>query len=334
MLASCAGTSEGSLESAVDAIFSGFGGETGASVGIFRDGRILLAKGYGAATAETNYRLASVTKQFTAMAVAILKARGRLSYEDPAGKYLSGLPPWGAEVTLRHLLGHTSGIADYEDHIPRGRAEQLLDRDVLAILRGCPETSFPPGSRFKYSNSGYALLALVVESASGRDFAGFLKEEIFVPLGMAGTVAYEGGKSEVLHRAYGHEQKDGRWIRADQSPTSAVLGDGGIYSSVLDYFKWDRALYAERLVPAKELEELFRPGRLADGTSTRYGFGWRIDGERFFHEGSTIGFSNAVARIPSRRLTAIVLTNRGAEGSAARLLERVLEAVTSRPPSG
>jgi CubicO group peptidase (beta-lactamase class C family) len=332
MLTSCAGsgsTSDG-LAAAVDGIFRDYDrpDAPGASVGIFRDGRIVLAKGYGAADLEsglraderTNYRLASVTKQFTAMAVAKLKEEAKLAYDDPLARHLEGLPAWGSAVTIRQLVGHTSGVADYEDHLPPPPPRQVLDRDVLEIVRQRRETLFPPGTRYKYSNSGYALLALVVERASGKDFAAFLRERIFDPLGMSATVAHESGKSSVANRAYGYEEKAGKWVRDDQSRTSAVLGDGGIYCSVADYFKWDQSLHAAP-------PEIFTTGRLSDGSPTGYGFGWRLDGERAHHDGSTVGFSNAVTRLASRRTTVIVLTNRGVEGSARKLCDRVVALV-------
>lgn len=309
----------------------------GASVGIFRGGEILIAKGYGLAdletgrrsTARTCYRFASIAKQFTALAVVILKERGRLAYDDPVAAHLDGLPAWGRAVTIRHLLGHTSGILDYEPHLPAGRTDPLLDADVLEILRGLPATHFPPGAQFRYSNGGYALLALVAERRSGRRFADLLREAVFDPLGMRSTLAHEEGRSVVPERAYGHVLRDGAWVRADQSLTSAVLGDGGIYGSVGEYALWDAALSGPGLVSASALAEVFSRGRLADGSPTGYGLGWFIEegpeGPRHRHGGSTIGFNHAVVRIVSCGTTVIVLTSRGVEGSARALCDRVVD---------
>ncbi|MCB9867014.1 MAG: beta-lactamase family protein [Phycisphaerales bacterium] len=361
------GTPPPDIERMVDNLFTEFTEPQtpGASVAISHDGEIVLAKGYGLADlpqhtpadAHTNYRIASVTKQFTAMAIMILKERGKLDYDDPIAKYFPDFPPIGATITIRHLLGHTSGLKDYEDLMPVDQSEQLKDRDVLALLQRERETYFPPGTQYRYSNSGYALLALIVERASGDNFATFLKKNIFAPLGMNDSVAYERGVSSVPHRAMGYRKSDSGWVDADQSLTSAVLGDGGIYTSVLDYFKWDQALNAiaqsaprgqgrdnaparpRLLVTPETLVEAFTSGRLADGALTGYGFGWRIetvDGLlRIHHNGETCGFNTAVRRVPERRLTVVVFTNRAgscAHEIADTLLARLIETHEPKSP--
>lgn len=310
----------------------------GASVAIYRDGRIALAKAYGCADlgaraparVETNYRLASVTKQFTAMCIMQLAERGQLAYDDPITRFFPDFPAIGRGITVRQFLGHTSGLKDYEDLIPPGRTEQLQDRDVLEILKSQEQTYFPPGTQYRYSNSGYALLALVVEQISGQDFATYLKENIFAPLGMDATVAYEPGISTVPRRALGYRRTDAGWEDADQSMTSAVLGDGGIYTSVVDYFRWDQALYTDQLVSRGALAEAFTPAKLADGTATNYGFGWRIDERNgvtvIHHNGETCGFNTAVRRVPERRLAVVVFTNRAGE-SAHEIADRLLIAL-------
>ena len=294
----------------------------GASVGIFREGRIIFRKGYGLANVKdrtpadehTNHRLASVTKQFTAMAIMMLKERGKLSYDDSITKFFPDYPDIGKQITVRHLLWHTSGLVDYEDIIPKDQTAQLKDRDVLELVKRQHGTYFTPGTQYRYSNGGYALLALIVEKVSGTDFATFLKKNIFEPLGMRDTVAYEKGVSTVPRRAYGYKETDQGFVDSDQSLTSAVLGDGGVYSSITDYYKWDQALYSDKLVSRKTLEEAFTPGRLADGTPTIYGFGWRIEKKAsvrvIHHNGSTCGFSTAVRRVPEKQLTVVIFTNR------------------------
>jgi CubicO group peptidase (beta-lactamase class C family) len=170
------------------------------------------------------------------------------------------------------------------------------------------ETYFTPGTEYRYSNTAYAMLAVLVENISGVSFAEFLKANIFDPLEMDGTVAYQKGISEVSNRAWGYTVENGEVSFSDQSTTSAVLGDGGIYTSVLDYLKWDRALYTEQLLPRAALEEMWT-GHLGD-----YGFGWRVDSvdghRRLHHDGSTSGFRNYVIRYPDDRMTVLVLTNR------------------------
>lgn len=263
-----------------------------------------------AATSATNYRLASVTKQFTAAAVLMLMEEGALSLDAPLYEWLPSLPEGAAGATLRQLLTHTSGLIDYEDLIPPGWTVQLHDADVLRLLEAEPRTYFAPGSAYRYSNGGYALLALVVERASGTSFATFLRKRIFLPLGMNGTVAHEEGLSMVSHRAYGYSSVDGRWKRTDQSLTSAVLGDGGVYSSIDDLAKWDAALDDGRLLRPESLRLAFTPATLTDDPATHYGFGWRMTGETVWHSGESVGFRNVIVRWPRRRLTVVVLTNR------------------------
>jgi CubicO group peptidase (beta-lactamase class C family) len=184
------------------------------------------------------------------------------------------------------------------------------DADALQLLAREHRTYFAPGTGYRYSNSGYALLALIVERASGQRYADFLRTRIFQPLGMHDTVAFEDGISRVEHRAYGHSFEDGRWTRTDQSTTSAVLGDGGIYSSIDDLARWDAALYDERLLPRALLQQAFTPATNTDEPDVAYGFGWRITGETLWHSGETMGFRNVIVRYPQRRLTVVVLTNR------------------------
>jgi CubicO group peptidase (beta-lactamase class C family) len=304
---------------AVDALMGQYQGPVpGASVLVVRDGEPVVRRAYGlanveeriAATPATNYRLASITKQFTAAAILLLAEDGRLELDDPVRTWLPSLPKAADSVTIRHLLTHTSGIIDYEDLIPDGTSTQLGDADVLRMLESQDSTYFAPGSSYAYSNSGYALLALVVERASGQDFARFLRERIFVPLGMRNTIAHEEGVSTVTHRAFGYSWTNDRWARMDQSLTSAVLGDGGIYSSIDDLERWDAALYDERLLRSESLRLAFTPATKTDEPDVQYGFGWRITGETVWHSGETIGFRNVIVRYPERRLTVVILTNR------------------------
>lgn len=308
-----------SMKPQVDALMRAYTGDVpGASVLVLRDGEAVVRAGYGLsdmeshtpATATTNYRLASVTKQFTAASILLLAEDGRLKLEDRVRKWLPSLPKAAEPITIRHLLTHTSALIDYEDVIPETFKPQLHDADVLRLLESQDRTYFRPGSDYRYSNSGYALLALIVERASGRTFATFLRERIFQPLGMNNTVAYEDGISTVSTRAFGYTEEQGRWNRTDQSQTSAVLGDGGIYSSIDDLAKWDAALYDGRLLRPSSLQAAFTPATHTDDSEVEYGFGWRITGETLWHSGETVGFRNVIVRYPKRHMTVIVLTNR------------------------
>lgn len=310
------------MQADVDELMRDYTGAVpGAAVLVLHDGEAALRRGYGLAdletgapiTAASNFRLASLTKQFTAAAILLLAEDGRLRLDDPVRKWLPTLPPAAEPVTLHHLLSHTSGLIDYEDVMPEAIDGQLRDADVLALLEPHDRLYFAPGTQYRYSNSAYALLALIVGKASGSDFAGFLRERIFLPLGMTHTVAFEDGISTVAGRAYGHRLAEGAWTRSDQSSTSAVLGDGGIYSSIDDLAKWDAALYGDRLLSDASRALAFAP-QTATPTGEEdvdaYGYGWRLHGDMLWHSGETIGFRNVILRFPRERLTVIVLSNR------------------------
>ena len=324
---------------AIDALFADYSGNAvpGASVIVIHDDRVIFRGAYGMAdlerhipaTTHTDYRLASVTKQFTAMAIMLLARDGRLRYDQPVRAILPELPPAAAAVTIRNLLNHTAGLLDYEDLIPDSQTVQVHDRDVLALLAAHDSVYFPAGTHYRYSNSGYCLLALVVERVSGMPFARFLHERIFTRLGMSGTVAHQDGVDTVPQRAYGYTPDSGRFRPTDQSVTSATLGDGGVYTSVEDLVRWDRALYPDALVDRATLRLATTPPALP-GDSTQYGFGWFVDTyrgvQRWRHTGETSGFRNAIQRYPGRRFTVIVLTNRNG-GDPATIAERVTDLV-------
>jgi CubicO group peptidase (beta-lactamase class C family) len=267
-----------------------------------------------AVTPETNFRLASVTKQFTATAVLRLVSQGRLSLTTTLREVFPSFPPWADAVTVEQLLTHTAGLVDYEDVMPPGDA-QILDDGVLQLLATQDSTYFPPGSAFRYSNSAYAVLARIVEERSGRPFGAFLETEIFAPLGMAATVARTEGTT-VAHRAYGYSrQDDGSWVRTDQSRTSATLGDGGVYSSLRDLNRWFAVVEGRRMLLDSALAAaVFTEARTQDGRGVGYGFGWYVDstahGRRFRHDGTTIGFRHEVRRLPGDDLTVLLLSNR------------------------
>lgn len=303
--------------------------EPGSALLILRDGKPVQTKVEGAAdiqsgrkiTAKTNFRLASITKQFTATAILLLAKDGKLAIDDQASKHLQDWPVYANSVTIRHLLTHTAGLPDYDNGVPDS-TPQLTDADVLLFLQKQTKLLFPPGEKYSYSNTGYAILALIVESASQQSFPAFLKARIFKPLGMKNTVAHIEGKDTVASRAYGHSRTETGWKRNDQSATSAVLGDGGIYSNLNDLAKWIRALNTCKLLDCQTLEQSWTTAKLNNGTPTHYGFGWRLEtrnGHRVIsHTGETRGFRNALLRYPDQGIAVILLTNRN-EGTPAAL---------------
>ena len=313
-----------SMAERVDAMMADYGGDRpGAALLVVRDGRVAVRKGYGladleagiAVTPHTAFRLASVSKQFTAAAILLLAQDGVLSLDDPVRKWLPSLPPATDGITLHHLLTHTSGLVDYEDVMPEAIDGQLADGDVLHLLERQDRLSFAPGSAYRYSNSGYVLLGLVVAKASRRDFPAFLRERIFLPLGMDGAVAFVDGASTIDDRAYGYSRVDGRWTRTDQGPTSATLGDGGLYASIDDLAKWDAALHDDRLLPDALRRLAFTAHTPTDEADVDgYGYGWRVhataNGPLLWHSGETIGFRNVLLRWPDAGLTVVLLSNR------------------------
>lgn len=304
----------------VDALMSRYVGNVpGASLLVVKDGKTVIARGYGYANLEThakaapgtNYRLASVTKQFTAASILLLKQDRKLKLTDRVRKYLPELPASDDAITLGNLLTHTSGLIDYEDLIPPGQATQINDADVLRMLASQHKLYFQPGSAHRYSNGGYVLLGLIVERVSGMDLADFMQQRIFKPLGMTHTLMYEHHPGQqVPNRAYGYSNIDGKWTRTDQSVTSATRGDGGIYSNIDDFAKWDAALYTDKLLDAESRQLAFTPKAPLDDPDVDYGFGWRLSGDTVWHSGESQGFRNVIIRWPQQHVTVVILSNR------------------------
>lgn len=321
----------------IDALLKGLGTERepGAAVMVLKEGWIFYLGVHGVADLQamrpidgrTNFRLASLTKAFTAAAVMLLVSDGQLRYEDRLTDLLPGFPDYGQAITVRHLLDHTSGLPDYEDFLPEQdpklpvEGQQIDDDGVLEILKARKGGWFVPGMQWRYSNSDYVVLGLIVAKISGRSFPTFLRERIFVPLKMTGTAAYIRGKSTIADRAFGYAKDGGRWRFADQSPTSATLGDGGVYSSLYDLSLWDEALRHHLLLSEEEMRPALTPVAVPgkgptgpDGRPADYGFGWFLNGweghPRIWHYGETSGFRTAIHRFTEDSLTVIVLANR------------------------
>ena len=299
----------------------------GAAVMVISDGRIVHQKGYGLAdlqartpiTSMTTFDLASVSKQFTAMAIMMLVESGSLSYSDPLSKFFPELPPWASEITVRHLLTHTSGIPSYMqifEEEPAGISEEPSSREVITMLGREHAPRFAAGARYEYSNSGYVVLAQIVEKVTGKSFPEFMKERVFDRIGMTSTLVSDQIESPSPNRAVSY---DGYWLlgwrypRADYTPLNRIYGDGNVNSSLADMYRWDQALYTDTLVAQRTLSEAFEPMRLDDGTTSDYGFGWRLlewHGRRVLqHGGSWAGFRSNIVRVPSERLTVVILSN-------------------------
>jgi CubicO group peptidase (beta-lactamase class C family) len=345
-------------EKQVDAIFAAVTQENapGLAVLVQKNGRTWFEKGYGVRDLRTNtkidpptnFRLASFTKQFTAMAIMLLVHDKKLRYDETLVEIFPDFPAYGKTITIRNLLNHTGGLPDYEDLMAAAERSrnsriwtperQIHDAEVLGMLEAESKGKFPPGASWSYSNSGYVVLGLVVAKASGQSYGDFLRARIFAPLHLEHTMVYQKGENEVAHRAFGHSQvavdhgaQTPLFHETDQSPTSATLGDGGIYSNLLDLAKWDDALRNHTLLSAQEMKPALVPARLANGQPTvwpaeanddnldpgkpvSYGFGWFLDAyrghPRMWHSGSTMGFRTIIERLTADHLTIIILSNR------------------------
>lgn len=321
----------------IDDIFQPYASQDapGMAVIALRNGNVVFQGAYGIAdlerhtpvTSKTDFRLASLTKEFTAMGIMLLAHENRLRYDDPITRFFLEFPAYGKQITVRHLLNHTSGLLDYEDiyaeqtrGIPEEKIPQIHDDEILRIMEKQTATKFTPGTRWEYSNTGYALLAMIIERVSGQTYPKFLRDHIFRPLHMDNTVAYVNGMNTVPNRAFGYRRsKDGKgWEFSDQSPTSAVLGDGGIYTNVEDMAKWDAALRKHALLSAAEMQAAITPvpfpAKGPHDEPAQYGFGWFVDPykghPRMWHYGETCGFLTSIQRLTDEGITVIVLANR------------------------
>lgn len=307
-------------EALIDTWFKDFQGDRpGATVMIAKGKELLFCKSYGLAnleektltTCETNYRIGSVSKQFTAMAILKLMEQGKLTQETSLTEIFPDFPAYGKDMTIFHLLTHQSGLKDYGELADKAGETQLSDADVLEYLKTLKETAYVPGGRFQYSNSAFAVLATVVSKVSKMPFEEFMKQEIFAAANMNRT-QYPTEKSAIVNRALGYAVIGESIEENDQSTGSAIKGDGSIYTSADDYFQWHLALNEEKVVKPNLHQAAYLPQA---GTRNCYGFGWFMgkDSTTNFveHGGSTAGFVTYIARIPAEKITVAIFTNRG-----------------------
>jgi D-alanyl-D-alanine carboxypeptidase len=290
----------------------------GIAVAVVRDGKIVVAKGYGLANVEhqvpvttsTVFQGASIGKQFTATAVMMLVEEGKVALDEKISKYLGDVPPSWAGITVRHLLTHTSGLTQYPPGFDQRR--DYSEDELLKIIQSVP-LAFAPGTRFEYSNAGYVTLGVLIRRVTGQYYGDVLKKRIFEPLGMA-TARVISEAAIVPNRAAGYILYEGKLVNQPWiAPTLNRTADASLYFSVLDLAKWDAALYGETLLKRASLEQMWTPAKLSDGTAAPYGFGWFIssaNGHRLIeHEGAWQGFNANIARYVDDRLTVIVMSN-------------------------
>ncbi len=337
MLAGCATVPPApTWQSEVDALITAHEkpGMPGLAVGVVRGGRLVYARGAGLANVEaaqpidarSNFRLASVTKQLTAAAILKLYEEGKLTPDTRLGEVLPGFPAYADDITIHQLVVHRSGLADYEALMPEDQARQLVEADVLALLQREAKPMYPAGERFHYSNSAYVLLGIIIEKRSGMSFAEYLDSRLFAPLGMRATRSYGGETAPIPHRAFGYTVTGGVARRTDQSTTSALLGDGGVYSSLHDMARWIAALDDDRVLPDASRRTMFDAPAGTDVPDVGYGYGFfidRLNGQRrTWHTGSSIGFRHKLLRFPERDLTVLVLGNIN-QGRTPDLADRI-----------
>lgn len=328
-------------DAAISALFSPFdeGLQPGAAVLIVRNGEAVYSKGFGYADLEnavritpaSAFRLASVSKQFTAMAIMVLAEQGKLDYDDPLSKYIPELDYWPG-VTIRHMLHHTSGMPDYyergfyDNYAPDG--PKVHNADLVEVMAQYPEPDFAPGEQYAYNNAAYDLLPIVVERVAGQSFADFIRSQVFQPAGMLTATPFSASDPAIPGRVLGYAATDDVFELDDYDPFNTVLGSGSIYATLQDFAAWERSLATNAVVSATTLDEAYTPGVLNDGSETGYGFGWRIEDyrghRRMMHTGSWVGFRTAFARFPNDSLAIAVLTNR-ADGNPADFVDRIAD---------
>jgi D-alanyl-D-alanine carboxypeptidase len=293
----------------------------GLSLAVVKDGKMVLAKGYGLAnvelnvptTPETVYEIGSVTKQFTATAVMMLAEEGKVGLDDKITKYLSGLPEVWKQITVRNLLTHTSGLRNVQfvPDFARLRRTPGSQEKLVGLLAPLP-LQFDPGSKWQYSNTGYQLLGWIIEKTSGMSYDKFLQERIFTPLDMRATQVNDLGKI-IKNRAAGYTLRAGTLQNGGYVDMSWPFSAGAIVSTVVDLAKWNLALDERKLLKAPSYQEMWTPVTLKDGQTHGYGFGWSLEKTNgrptVGHGGSIDGFRSFVVRYPEERLGIIVLAN-------------------------
>jgi CubicO group peptidase (beta-lactamase class C family) len=285
------------------------------SVLVARGGKVLFSKGYGMANAEwdipnspkTKFRLGSITKQFTSMAVLMLEQQGKLKVNDPVSKYMPDAPAAWEKVTIHLLLTHTSGIPSFTG-FPDYLKTMVLPSPPAETLKRFKDKplEFEPGSQFKYNNSGYVLLGYLIEKITGQSYEGLIGKSIFEPLGMKDT-GYDHPERILKNRASGYSRTFGMLGNARYIDMTIPHAAGALYSTTEDLLLWDQALYTEKLLPAQALERLFTPFK------DNYAYGWMVRTENnrkvIGHGGGINGFSSMIVRIPEEKLLAVALSN-------------------------
>ncbi|HSQ31720.1 MAG TPA: serine hydrolase domain-containing protein [Gemmatimonadaceae bacterium] len=333
----------------IDAVFSRYTPETpGCALGVFENGRIVLEKGYGSANIEygvpftptTPTIMGSVSKQFTAAAIALLAEQGRISLDDDVRKYVPELPDYGKRVTIDELVHHTSGIRDFWALVEA--AGMRFDDgysvgDVLSLAARQRHLNFDPGTEYAYSNTGYVLLGVIVQRVTGKSLREFANEQIFQPLGMRASHYHDDHNQPVRGRASAYSPVAGGGWRINVW-NNDIVGQGGLMTTVEDLQKWDENFYTGRVGGASFLARQLTRGRLSSGKELAYAFGLEIGEYRGLpmveHAGSTGGYRTVITRFPAQHTTLVALCNvssADAPGMAHRVADVLLAGTFTKP---
>jgi len=290
----------------------------GIALRIIQDGKVTKTSTYGVGnlelnvpvTPETVFEIGSITKQFTAAGILLLAQDGKLSIDDPISRHLKNIPDSWTNITIRHLLSHTSGIKSYTGLTGFELTRHLTQEQFVRAI-GEHALEFQPGESWKYCNTGFNLLGYIIENVSHKSYWEFMNDRIFRPLEMTATRNRRPGDI-ILDRAAGYEQTNHIWINRDYDLTD-VFAAGAIVSNIGDLTKWNAALDCEAILSASSKEKMWTPAKLNNGKATKYGLGWfieTVEGHRNIgHGGSTSGFSASIQRFPEDKLAVIVLSN-------------------------
>lgn len=280
---------------------------------------------------ESVFEVGSLTKQFTAACILKLTQDGKLSIDDKISKYLTNTPIAWSNITVRHLLTHTSGICNYTGHDGFELTKHLTQAQFIKALAALP-SDFAPGEQAKYCNSGYNLLGHIIENVSGKTYWAFLAERVWTPLGIT-TATNRDPSIVVPNRVDGYLRRTGNWQNRDSDLTD-IFSAGAIVMTIGDLLKWNAALDTEQLLSASSCTQMWTVAKLNNGQETQYGFGWRISQQEghknIGHSGSTSGFSSSLQRFPDDHLTVIVLCNSD-EPNIATTLARAIASLQFNP---
>jgi CubicO group peptidase (beta-lactamase class C family) len=323
---------------AVDEVFADFtkAGSPGCAVAVYRNGRIIYAKGYGLAnieedvalTPESVFDIGSTSKQFTAASILLLEKQGKLSVNDDVRKYIHELPDYGSKITILHLLNHTSGLRDYlplMDLAGINTDNVTTDEDALQIITRQKALNFAPGSEWLYSNTGYFLLSVIVKRVSGKTLREFAAENIFSPLGMTHTQYRDDHTALIPERAMAYDPKERKDGYALNVSYFEQTGDGAVHTSVEDLLRWDENFYSGQVGGKDFLTELQEPGKLNSGKVLDYAKGLRIADYRGLHTvshgGSWGGYRAELLRFPDQHFSVACLCNRGDANPSRRAVQ-------------